>query len=153
MQMAGGRPSTYSTDITDEICERIAIGQSLRTITSDERMPAMSTIFKWIREHEEFSKHYAIAKAEQAEALTEEMLDIVDSAANPLLVEGVPLVIDGKPVMIVDAPSVNHARLKVDTRKWLASKLKPKKYGEKLELSGDENNPLTVSVIERVIVK
>lgn len=135
--MPGGRPTDYNLEITDIICERLAAGESMRSISRDDSMPAMSTLFKWLREHEEFSQQYAKAKEESADALVEDMLDIADNQVDqPLLVDGVPLEIDGKVVMVKDAVAVNHARLRVDTRKWSASKLKPKKYGEKVQHSG-----------------
>jgi hypothetical protein len=139
-----GRPTDYTVELTDVICERLAAGESMRSVSRDEDMPAMSTLFKWLREHEEFSEQYARAKEESADALVEDMLDIADNAANPVIVDGVPLVVEGKPVMNADAAAVAHARLRVDTRKWSASKLKPKKYGDKVtqEVSGPDGAPV-----------
>ena len=151
--MPVGRPTTYSIELADYICERLADGESMRSVCRDESMPAMSTVFKWLREHEAFSEQYAIAKDECADALVEDMLDIADNqVANPVLVDDVPLVVDGKIVTTVDAPAVNHARLRVDTRKWAASKLKPKKYGDRKILSGDEESPVTIQAIEYTVV-
>ncbi|MFN8996423.1 MAG: hypothetical protein ACK5X3_22525, partial [Pseudomonadota bacterium] len=48
----------------------------------------------------------------------------------------------------IDPADVNNRRLQIDTRKWLASKLKPKRYGDKLELAGDAKAPLTVQVVK-----
>ena len=132
--MPGGRPTSYTKELADLICERLAGGESMRSIARDEDLPAVSTIFKWIREDEEFSVQYDRAKIESADALVEDMLDIADNQVEqPLIVDGIPFQIDGKVVMIKDAVSVSHAKLRVDTRKWAASKLKPKKYGEKLQ--------------------
>ena len=62
------------------------------------------------------------------------MLDIADNqVSQPLLVNGEPVEIDGKIIETRDGPAVQHAKLRVDTRKWAASKLKPKKYGDRLE--------------------
>lgn len=130
--MTAGRPTDYTLEITDKICERLAAGESMRSVSRDETMPAMSTLFKWIREHEEFSQQYAKAKEESADALVEDMLDIADNqVSQPVLVEGKPVEIDGKIVEVRDGPAVQHAKLRVDTRKWAASKLKPKKYGDR----------------------
>lgn len=141
-----GRPTKYTKPLADLICERLASGESMRSISRDEDMPAMSTLFLWLRTQEGFSEQYAIAKEESADALVEDMLDIADNQVKaPVLVDGVPLVVDGKPVEVVDSASVAHARLRVDTRKWSASKLKPKKYGDKVENTfiGDPNKPVT----------
>lgn len=116
----------------------------MRSISRDESMPAMSTLFKWLREAPGFSEQYAKAKEESADALVEDMLDIADNqVSQPLIVDDLPLLIDGKPVLIKDAVSVNHARLRVDTRKWAASKLKPKKYGDHATLKLGGNVGLT----------
>lgn len=76
-----------------------------------------------------------IAKAEQAEHFTEEMVDIADNEAlSDLIIDGVP-VLDpdtGEPYKVLTNQGVQHARLRIDTRKWLASKLKPKKFGDKV---------------------
>ena len=132
--MPAGRPTDYSLEITDLICERLASGESMRAISRDEDMPCMSTLFLWLRTHEEFSEQYAKAKEESADALVEDMLDIADNqVSQPLLVNGEPVEIDGKLIEVRDGPAVQHAKLRVDTRKWAASKLKPKKYGDRLE--------------------
>jgi hypothetical protein len=74
-------------------------------------MPSISTIFKWLHERAEFSQQYARAKEEAAELFSEDMLEIADSSSG----------------------DVQRDRLRVDTRKWIASKLKPKKFGDKVE--------------------
>ena len=121
-----GRPTKYSLELTDIICERLADGESLRAICRADDMPAAASVFKWLRENEIFSEQYAIAKEESADALVEDMLDIADNEASQ------ELVVDGVKRRVKDGASVAHARLRVDTRKWAASKLKPKKYGDRL---------------------
>ena len=146
--MPGGRPTKFTKTLADKICERLADGESMRSVCRDEALPCMSTIFSWLREKPEFLQQYEIAKEECADALVEDMLDIADNhAAQPLLKDGEPVVIDGKVVMMVDAVGVNHARLRVDTRKWAASKLKPKKYGDKIqaELTGANGGPIELN--------
>ena len=145
--MTKGRPTDYSPELADRICARLAEGESVRSIGRDETMPATSTIFLWLRAHKDFSEQYAIAKEESADALVEDIIDIADNqVSQPLLVDGVPVMVDDKPVMIIDNVSVNHAKLRVDARKWTASKLKPKKYGEKVqsEVSGPGGGPVRV---------
>lgn len=73
-----GRPSSFSQELADYICGELASGKSMRSLCRTEDMPAMSTIFKWLRENPEFSEQYARAKAEAADALVEENLDIAD---------------------------------------------------------------------------
>ena len=126
-----GRPSLYTKELADLICERLASGESMRSISRDDDMPCMATMFKWLRENEEFSQQYARAKAESADALVEEMLDIADDGTNDWMEK------HGKDDAgwIENGEHIQRSRVRIDTRKWIASKLKPKKYGEKLDLT------------------
>ena len=102
-----GRPTFYTPDLAYKLCSLIADGKSMRTICAMDNMPAMTTVFRWLDEKETFRQQYARAKEAQADALVEDMLVIPDIEDD-----------------------VARARLKVDTRKWIASKLKAKKYGD-----------------------
>lgn len=82
MAKKNGRPSKYTKELADAICERLAMGESMRTVCIGETMPAMSTIFKWLRENDKFSEQYARAKQESADAMAEEILDIADNGTN-----------------------------------------------------------------------
>ena len=144
-----GRPSKYSDDLSDQICERLACGESMRSVSRDPKMPAMKTLFRWLREKEEFRQQYARAKEESADALVEDMLDIADNQVEqPLIVDGEPVKVGGKVVMVKDAVSVNHARLRVDTRKWAASKLKPKKYGDHLTTDSKITHDYVIEIVQ-----
>lgn len=134
--MSGGRPSTFTEAEGDAICERLAVGESLRAICRDDAMPAMSTVFKWLTQQPQFAEQYARAREEQAEALADEIVGIADEA-------DVTTKIDGEDVRLaLDATAVARNRLRVDSRKWVASKLKPKKYGDRQILAGDPDAPL-----------
>lgn len=140
-----GRPSDYSAKIVDLICERIADGQSVREIGRDDNFPAASTIFRWLSEHKEFQEQYARAKEAQAEHLAEEILDIADDASNDWIERNDT---DGKFLgWKENGDAIQRSRLRVDSRKWLLSKLLPKKYGEKVtqELTGKDGGPLVVT--------
>lgn len=132
-----GRPSEFTQERADAICARLVEGESLRSICRDDEMPALSTVFKWLREAEGFSDQYTRAKEEQADALADEIVSIADESETTIK-EGIGVVFD--------STAVARNRLRVDARKWVASKLKPKKYGDKLNLAGDADNPLTVVV-------
>lgn len=101
----------------------------------------MSTVFEWLRRRPDFLAAYHRAKEESADALVEEILDIADDTANDFTV-------DDKGNMRVDHEHINRSRLRVDTRKWVASKLKPKKYGERMEVrhGGEDGSPVKVLV-------
>ena len=127
-----GRPTTFTKLLANKICARIACGESMRSVARDTKMPAMSTLFKWLSINKEFKDQYVLAKTESADVFADDILDIVDNAAQPVMVDGKPVVINGKVIMVTDAVSVAHARLRMDARKWAASKLKPKKYGDRI---------------------
>ena len=111
-----GRPSKYTQELADKICEELALGKSIRKVCSHEDMPSVASIFNWLRTQPEFLEQYARAKQEASDYMAEEIVDISDSE---------------------NMEDVQRARLRVDTRKWLMSKMKPKKYGEKLDLTTD----------------
>lgn len=125
------RPSIFGQELADNILERLADGESLRTICDDEEMPARSTVFKWLATNSEFSDQYARAREAQADALFDETLEIADDGRNDWMMRG------GKDDAGWQANSehIQRSRLRIDTRKWMAAKLAPKKYGEKLDLN------------------
>ena len=133
--MGVGRPTDYTPELAARICAGIADGQSLRKICREDDMPALSTVFLWIGKYPTFSEQYAKARDTQADAMAEDILDIADMPPA--------LTAEGK----VDAGDVADKRLRIDTRKWIASKLKPKKYGEKLEQEIKGEMGLTVQIL------
>ena len=110
-----GRPSKYSDEMAEKICEKIANGRSLRSICAEDGMPTTSTVCKWLIENKEFSEQYARARDKQADYFAEEIIEIADSAE-------------------AESAAVAKAKLQIDARKWAASKIAPKKYGDKQEL-------------------
>jgi len=119
-------PVEFSQELFDEICERIADGESLRSICRDSHMPNKASVFRWLGSNAELSDQYARARSAQADSLFDDILEITDLA---------------------EPESAQVARLRVDARKWMAGKLRPKVYGDKLELSGDQSAPLTVQIV------
>ena len=118
--MPGGRPSDYSPELAEAVCERIVLGESVRAIGRDPAMPAASTVWRWLPRHPEFAAMYAHAKAVQMDLMAEEIIAIADSA------EG----------------DVRHLRLRIDTRKWLMARLAPKKYGNRRALEAEVRHTL-----------
>lgn len=133
--MPAGRPTTYSQELADKICEQLAMGLSIRTVCAPEGMPAISTFFKWLREHDEFSKQYARAKEESADAMAEEILHISDEMPQKIVGNDKS---DGARVMA--------ERARIDTRKFLMAKMKPKRYGDKVMHGNDPDNPLPTPI-------
>jgi hypothetical protein len=118
------------------ICEQLAEGQSLRKICEQEGFPGKTTVFRWLEDDElkAFRDQYARARARQAETMLDEIIEIADDSSRDLKqVEIAP----GVTAQQVDNEVVNRSRLRVEARKWAMSKLAPKKYGDKLDLTSD----------------
>ena len=125
-----------TAELFDAICDRIADGESLRTILRDDGMPCFATFYRWVEADPSHAEQYARARQTQADAIFDEMLRIADT---PLIGETRKTIPgeDGKErVEITEGDMVQHRRLQIETRKWMAGKLRPKKYGDKLEVSG-----------------
>ena len=125
MKKPAGRPTIFTDKIADEICERIALGESLRAICRDEHMPAMSAVFRWLGSNESFREQYTHAREAQADALADDILDIADTAEET-------------------NEAVRKAQLRIESRKWIAAKLKPKKYNDRVinEVTGADGGPI-----------
>jgi len=132
--MAGGRPSIYSDVIADSICDELIAGRSILKITADKGFPGETTIYRWLDSNEEFRAKYARARELQADHYAAECIDLADT---PVVAEKRTIKADGgEEVVIGDA--VERTRLQIDSRKWYASKLNPKKYGDKIGLTGPD---------------
>lgn len=131
----------FSQEIADTICERIANGESLRSICANEDMPSQVSVFRWLAARDEFSKQYALAREAQADALFDEMLDIADDGRNDWMATKDD---DGESGWRANGEHIQRSKLRLDARKWMASKLQPKKYGDKItqELTGAGGAPL-----------
>lgn len=111
-------------------------GQGVAEIGRDPKMPTERTIFRWLAADDKFCQRYTRAKEVSAEFMAEEMLDIADNASNDWMERNDK---DGHSVgWQINGEAVNRSRLRLDTRKWLMEKLKPKKYGQttKVDLGG-----------------
>jgi len=137
--MTIGRPSVFTEELADEICTRLANGESLRTICNSERddfIPSIGTVMRWVVENEKFREHYEEARRIQAETMADEIVTIAD----------------GSPYADPSPVDVARDRLRVDARKWVASKLLPKKYGDKIaHVGGDpESGDRPIQAVTRI---
>lgn len=143
-----GRPSLYSPELESKICDLLAEGKSLREICKADDMPSRDTIYAWKAVNQAFSDRYERAVEDRAEKLAEDILAIADDDADDIgFKEGEDA--DGagaKPFIKIE--NIQRARLKVDARKWIASKLFPRKYGDKVqnEVTGAGGKPIEFSV-------
>ena len=138
-----GRPSTFTQDLADRICAELAEGRSLRSVCSQDWAPSTQTVFRRIRQYDEFRDQYARAKEEAADSLADEIVDIADER------DGKAIMAEGEEVAVVfDSTAVARNRLRIDARKWIAAKLKPKKYGDKLDLEHSGKVDLADALME-----
>lgn len=114
------RPSIYTKDITDHICQRIVDGESLRQICKDDSLPNRDTIYSWLQSNKAFSDQYTQARMMQADQFFDEMDEIIRQPMQSMI-------------------QIQQARLQIDTMKWRLSKMLPKTYGDKVELTSQSN--------------
>jgi len=141
-----GRPTIFSDGLAASILERLADGESLRSICADDEMPARSTVFKWLSENPIFSDQYTRAREEQADAIFDEILDIADDGSNDWMERRNS---DGENIgWQENGEALRRSVLRVDARKWVAGKLRPKKYGDRqqMTLSDPDGGPVQVVI-------
>jgi hypothetical protein len=128
-----GPKSRYTPELAERICSELACGKSLRTVCKKPGTPPRGTIFSWLRTNPDFRELYDRAKAESADAIFEEILDIADDGRNDWMEtfnekgESIGWKLNGE--------AVQRSRVRIDARKWIVSKLLPRKYGDKLDLN------------------
>lgn len=114
----------FSPELADEICQRLAEGESLNQICKLPGFPKRASVMRWLLsdepEHAAFRDSYARAREMQAEVLADETIDIADGTKR----------------IRKSHVAIESARLRIDARKWLAAKLRPKKYGDKITHDG-----------------
>lgn len=139
-----GRPAAYTDALADELCHQIATNvKSLKSICSAEDMPSVRVVMRWLSSDiNGFRQKYARAKEDQADLMVEEMIEIADDSTNDTMTVASK---SGEPIEMENKEWVNRSKLRVDTRKWLASKLKPKKYGDKIQT--EHSGEVTVNQI------
>lgn len=120
-----GRPTDYLPEVGEDICNLLMLGESLRSICKRQGMPAIRTVMYWLQRHEDFMQQYARAREVQAELLAEEIIAIADDSNGDVIV-------DENGNEQTNHERVARSRLRVDARKWYASKLAPKRYGDKI---------------------
>lgn len=135
------RESEYTAEIGEQICIRLGLGESLVKICKDPTMPSQAVVYKWLNRHPDFVERYTRAREEQAETHADEIVDIADE--TPQIKEVYDK--DGNVVDItLDSAYIAWQKQRIEARKWNAAKQRPKKYGDRQILSGDDNAPVVV---------
>lgn len=140
--------SVYSEETVDIICERIANGESLKAICEDEGMPDKATVFRWLAVNEALRDKYALAREAQADALFDDILTIADDGQNDWMERKNG---DGENIRWMEnGEALRRSQLRIDARKWMAGKLRPKRYGEKIDV--EHSGAVRYEKIETVII-
>ena len=136
-----GRPSSFTQEVGDHICELMANGDSLRDICLLDNMPNRSTVARWLAASTQFRDQYAHACEMRQEELFDQIIDIADT---PQI--GTKSVSKASGIEISEGDMIEHRRLQVEARKWALGKMAPKKYGDKqtTELTGADGGPIKV---------
>lgn len=146
-----GRPTDFTAEIAATICAELAKGRSLRDVCLDDDMPHESTVRAWaLEDREGFSTQYTKAREIGYHAMADELMDIADNGINDWMERRG----EEDAGWQANGEHIQRSRLRVDTRKWMLSKVLPKIYGDKVEhkVGGDAGNPI-VHTIERRIVR
>lgn len=141
------RPPVYDRNEVMEIINvRITEGESLRTICKSKGMPHISVVMDWLRIDAELAEQYARSREIQADYYAESIIEIADDATNDYMEK-----LDANGTVIgysFNGENVQRSRLRIDARKWFASKMNPKKYSDKVVVteSPQEGSTKTESV-------
>ena len=126
-----GAPTKYTDELFDSICEEIATTSRGTVHICKDHGIGISTFKDWIRDNDNLSAKYAHAKDSQADMLFEEIIAIADDGSSDTI-----QAFDkkGNPIDIEDKEWTSRSKLRIDARKWAASKLRPTKYGDRIEI-------------------
>ncbi len=119
----------YDEEIGIAICQRLIEGQTIKEICKDPDLPSERTVYRWLAAEHTFWQLYARAREAQMEKWSDDVVEIADDASNDYMDR---IGKDGKIERVLDPEAVQRSKLKIDTRKWLMSKLAAKRYGDKL---------------------
>jgi len=132
----------YSTKEIDNIfnyvCDEIEKGRALRNVLKDNDMPSTSTFYQWLDNNKDKAKQYARATEVRADIIFDDILSIADENANDTYV-------NDNGIEVVNNDVIQRSRLRIDARKWVLSKLNPKKFGDKVQT--EHSGEITTNVI------
>jgi hypothetical protein len=145
----GDKPYPWTPEIEAEIFERLANAEPLADICEDDWLPSARTVYRRLKDDEPFRQRYAHAREMQADTIFDEILQIADDARNDWMerkgAEDKGWTENGE--------HIQRSRLRIDARKWMAGKLRPKVYGDKLEVSGAGDDGAHVHRVEVSFVR
>lgn len=134
-----GRPNKYTKKLGDEICERLAEGESLRSICRDDDKPSKSSVFRWLLAHDDknldsFRDQYTHAREIQAEGIFDEVLDIADNSANDWMTREIK---GGLEIEVPNSEVIRRSEIRINTRFKVLARMLPRKYGDLVSKDGE----------------
>ena len=132
--------SPYKLEVMQRICDEIAQGRSLADICRQDWSPEYATVMRWIGKYEDFRDSYDRARESQADKLADEIVSIADEMPT------ITVQTRHGEHQVIDMAAIQRNRLRVDARKWVAAKLKPKIYGDAVAHTGPDGGPMQVMV-------
>jgi hypothetical protein len=127
----------YSAEIADRILDGLMSGQPLCDICAEPDMPSAASVQNWLKgDREGFKTRYREAREFGYQAIADQTMKIVDDRRNDWIVRRRD---DGSYETILDPERVHRAELRVKTRRWLLSKMLPRQFGERLEITARQN--------------
>ena len=149
--MVDGRPTKYTDQLAQDICDGLIDGQSLNKLCMSDDMPCKASVYNWLSdpEHAAFLDKYTHARERQAETFMDQCVDIADDNED----DTITLVNKaGKEYEKVNHDHINRSRLRVDTRIKIAERMAPRKYAiQHLEVSGPDKGPIEVGTSEETL--
>jgi transposase len=133
-----GRPSTRTPAVVKEICDRLSAGEPMRAICRDPRMPGWDTVYDWMARDEGFALQVAQARENGVEAIAQDTLAMIDAPPQ--------LVVDNNGVSRIDPAYVQWTKLRTEQRMKLLACWSPNRYGNRVQVAGDKENPLQVNI-------
>lgn len=127
------RPSTYTEEEGQALCEWITNGHSLSSWCRQTGRSAF-VVYGWMRSESDFARRYAQAHEDRTDTMADDLLEIADDVAGTDSIA-----------------AVQAAKLRIETRKWIAAKLKPQRYGEKQMVETSGNVTFQLGVPSRVV--
>lgn len=138
-----GRPSKYTQAVAEEIFERLSNGEPLAQICRDDHMPGYRTVSDWKEAHEGFSADFARAREAGFDQIALDCLSIADDTSKDTKMVGA----EGEQREAPDTEWISRSKLRVDTRLKLLAKWDPKRYGDKMALTGGSEGDAPLQVI------
>lgn len=132
-----GRPSTFTQETADEICERLSKGEPLAVICRDDHMPGYRTVFDWVDARPELSAAIARAREIGFDHIAADCLSIADDTSGDVRTVGD----EESPIEVANTEFIQRSKLRIETRLKLLAKWDPKRYGDKLAVGGDPDAP------------